>query len=177
MTVWKFLASAIFVVAALAGAAFAAYFHIMLPASNILLSDENARAYWMSEKHILLVWRDEVLIIYPNDGWVGLPSDYRNRISGRDIWPRSSPLILWPRGSYESVPIDDAVKRDGRDRYSFRGNKLQMRSCFSPQQSRPYELTVEFPSGIIPPNQSLQRTRGATAPLAVELKRWVPSDV
>lgn len=171
VTVRKFLASALLVVAVSAGAAFAAYFHIMLPASNILLSDENARAYWMSEKRVLLVWCDEVFIIYPMAGWVGLPSDYRNRLSERDIWPRSSTLVLWPRGSYASVPIDDAVKSNRGDRYTFRGNKLEIRSYFSPHQTSPYELTVEFPRGFIPPNQSLQRTRGAAAPLAVELQR------
>jgi len=53
----------VFIIAASAGvAALAAYFHIMLPAANILLSDPGARTYSIDEKYLLLVWRNHVFL-------------------------------------------------------------------------------------------------------------------
>lgn len=109
---------------------FVVYFHIMLPETDIVLSDPEARVYRLGENRILLEWNNTPFIIYAEAKWVGRPSDYRYGFLGRDFLPHEIPLMLWPRGSYESVPVGDALKGIEGEYFEFNPDGLRIHALF-----------------------------------------------
>ena len=126
--------------------AFPAYFHIMLPASSISLSEPGARAYYINEECILLVWHDNVFMIYPIRRSVVQPSDFRNSLLGMIVWPRDSPLVLWHRGAYAGVLLGDPVKGDELEKFDFVDDQVRIQARFHDPSTQPSEIVVKLPN-------------------------------
>ena len=118
----------------------------MLADREISVSTPEAKAYLISEEYILLKWRNRIFMIYPADKWVGTPSDYRNRFLGARFWPVNSSLVFWPRGSYESVPVGDAIKGEPREKYEFKKGKISILAFSSSRDARGTELIISMPN-------------------------------
>jgi hypothetical protein len=122
---------------------FLIHFHILLPNRNISISDDSAHLYSIDNKRSLLVWKNEVFLVYHDNQWVGRPSDYRNKLLGRIFWPKDSSIVFWPRGSYSSVLLGDRVKEDPRNAFQFEGDEINIRCYFGTADS-PYEITIKL---------------------------------
>jgi len=118
------------------------HFHILQKCKSITVSESNAHVYCINDNYTLLVWHDKLYMIMFVSRRVGKISDYRNKLNGILFFPNSQYLLFWPKGSYDSIDLEDRVKGNSSDYYTFKENKIHIFT--SNTQSKGFEIDIVF---------------------------------